>query len=58
MPFEVVANILEFGRAAINNAGGAKVVQPQAFMRRAPEQSGKEAFRKIQSVIISRLKRV
>lgn len=42
--FEVAANILEFGRAAPGDAGGSKVVKPDAFMRRAREAEGKLAM--------------
>lgn len=55
--FEVVANILEFGRAAPFNAGGIKVVKPVAFMRNAEAQKKTEAFDVLRKEITKNLRK-
>jgi hypothetical protein len=53
--FEVAANILEFGRAAAGDAGGAKAVPPKSFLRSARDQKHNEAMREVRRVLKQRL---
>lgn len=55
--FEVAANIIEFGRAAPGNKGGTKTVQPEAFLRNAPNQKGTEAMNVLEKEINKNMKK-